>query len=130
MEPLKPHERGRSTKGPEAKVEASIIRFLEGRGWYVRRIHGSSYQAGLPDLMACHPRYGIRLIEVKDPNRRGRMFTPAQENTFPKLIRHGAPVLVLDGIDTYKYQIVLENKSNFFEYITPIKELRPYNRRK
>ena len=93
MEPLKP----KSRQGPEAKIQAAIVKALTLRGWFVLETHGNMYQMGLPDLFATHRSYGGRWIEVK--NKESYRFTPAQLETFPKMVANGTPVWVLVGDD-------------------------------
>jgi len=79
--------------GPEAKIQASIIRKLESLGWFVKETHGNMYQSGFPDLYAAHRRYGARWIEVKF--REQYHFTPAQIETFPKMSAAGVGIWIL-----------------------------------
>lgn len=81
--------------GPEAKIVERIIKKLTLLGWYVIVIHGNIFTNGFPDLFACHSKYGIRLIEVKNP--KNYSFTAAQLEKFPKLAANGAGVWVLTG---------------------------------
>jgi hypothetical protein len=81
--------------GPEAKIQAAIMAKLMRLGWWVVHLHASVYMVGMPDLFATHNKYGVRLIEVKDPSRRGNIFTPAQLKNFPELVRNGSPIWVL-----------------------------------
>lgn len=58
--------------GPEKLVEKNIISFLESKGAFVWKVHGSMYQpAGMPDICCCFPdKNGIGrylAIEVKRP---------------------------------------------------------------
>jgi hypothetical protein len=66
---------------------------LRLRGWFVKSTHGSLYQSGFPDLYACHAQYGAKWIEVKQ--RTGYKFTPAQVETFGKLITNHIGIWVL-----------------------------------
>ncbi len=100
---------------PEAKVVRDVITYLNQFGWYCKVLHGNTWQSGMPDLFCCHPRYGPRLIECKDPLRGGDLFTPAQKIEFPKLINHGCPVLIVDCINHHVYQFIIQNKSNYIE---------------
>lgn len=82
-------------KGPEYYIQQAIIKKLTLLQWFVMETHGNMYQRGFPDLYATHKRYGHRWIEVK--NSKSYQFTPAQLETFPKLVSHGAGVWVLVG---------------------------------
>ena len=83
---------------------------LRGEGWYVRNIHGSQFQAGLPDLFAAHPKgpgFPVpiqRWIEVKDPNRKGNIFTSAQRAEFPKLAAADVGIYILTAATRTEYE--------------------------
>lgn len=78
MDPVK--TRG---KGPEAKIQADIVKYLKLRDFHVMETHGNMFQCGFPDLYAYHPQYRSRWIEVKNPL--SYQFTPAQLANFPKM---------------------------------------------
>ena len=78
-------------------IQKKIKDKLTLAGWYVVVLHGSMYQSGMPDLYCTHSRYGVRLVEVKRPDRKGDVFTPAQIDVFPKLCANGSNVWVLTG---------------------------------
>lgn len=65
---------------------------METNGWWLSKLHGNQFQPGLPDYIACHPKHGVRLIEVKTDE--GQM-TKAQRIIFPQLIKFGAPLYIL-----------------------------------
>lgn len=102
MYPVKPRRSGKA--GPEDKIVQALMEFLTVRGWYVMKMHGSMFQAGFPDLYATHKQYRVRLIEVKDPERQGDVFTPAQHEIFPKLSAYGSPIYVLTAATEAEYQ--------------------------
>lgn len=114
MEPLIPKRYG--TLGPEAKIQAGIVEFLRIREWYVKRVTGNAYQAGLPDLFACNSKYGHRWIEVKLPGMKGSKYTPAQLDVFPKLCANGSGVWVLTGATEEEYR-KLWSKPNWWVYL-------------
>lgn len=114
MDPLKLRHTVRS--GPERKVLVDIVRMLTLKGWFCVKTHGSQFQAGLPDLFVTHKHYRQRWIEVKDPERRGQPFTPAQLEMFPKLSAFGAPVWVLTGATDADYQKLFEPE-NWYQYL-------------
>ena len=90
MEPLKI-----KTRNEEALIQLAIIKELRNKLWFVKDTHGNMYQSGFPDLYCVHRRYGARWLEVKTPSRSGSSaFTPAQLETFPDLVAHGAGVWV------------------------------------
>jgi len=98
----------------ESKIQTNIIKMLRFREWYVKNLHGSQFQSGMPDLFACHAKYGIRLIEVKRPHMKGSRFTPAQIEVFPKLIANGCPVWILTGDSDYQYHLLFK-KGNYYD---------------
>lgn len=79
--------------GPEAEIVEKIYKKLTLMDWLVKVMHGNVFQAGFPDLFCCNKNYGIRLVEVKNPDNYS--FTPAQLELFPKLQSHGCGVWVL-----------------------------------
>lgn len=89
MEPFKLKPR----KGPEAKIQADLIKLLQSMNWMVKHTHGSLYQSGFPDLYVCHKRYGQRWIEVK--NKDAYRWTAAQYKDFPMFLAHGVGIWVL-----------------------------------
>lgn len=112
MEPKKLQNR----HGPEHYVRARVIAKLEGRGWYVKIIHSSLYQSGIPDLLCTHKQHGIRFVEVKLPDMRGSRWTNAQKKTFPELSANGCPiwVLVSDSEEEYRKLFMPENWLEYF----------------
>lgn len=111
--PIKSHKHG-----PEHKIREDIIRKLRFLGWYVKIIHGSMYQSGFPDLFACHSKYGVKLIEVK--NKDAYHFTAAQLDEFPKLVANGASVYVLTSADDSEIN-KLRGGSNWYWYLNTMK---------
>jgi hypothetical protein len=78
------------------KIVDPLRDYMTDMGWYVKKMHGSQFQAGFPDLWCCHSRYEPRLIECKIE---GRPFTRAQIIEFPKMIMHGAKIWLIEGTD-------------------------------
>lgn len=107
----------KSTSGPEKIIQEAIEKMLRGKGWYVMRSHGNMFQTGFPDNFACHSRYGQRWIEVKDPNRKGDVFTPAQHETFPKLSANGSGVWVLVADTESEYEKLFD-RPNWYQYLS------------
>lgn len=114
MEPLKVREH------PEAKVQKSIVNMLLIKGWFVKRMVGNAFQFGIPDLFACHYRYGQRWIEVKLPGMKGSKFTAAQLEDFPKLCANGSGVWVLTGDSDTEYQKLFA-PPNWYMYLNLMK---------
>ena len=103
-------------KGPEAKIQASIIKMLELKGWFVKVTHGNMYQSGFPDLFATHKMYGARWIEVKKPEMKGSVFTTAQLNDFPRFCKNGSGIWILTSATESEYKKLFK-KPNWSYYI-------------
>lgn len=105
-------------KGPEAKIQTALIKFLLEREWYVKVLHGSVYQSGMPDLFACKRRFGSRFIEVKNPEKYA--FTAAQLETFPRLMAEGVGVWVLTAATQTEYDKLFK-PPQWFTYLSVMK---------
>lgn len=82
----------------ELTTRDNFVSYLKVRGWVVKVTIGNRYQKAFPDLYCTHSRFGIRWIEMKRKERKGKLFTPAQEKEFPILWQNGTPIWVLkDG---------------------------------
>jgi hypothetical protein len=114
MDPLKLTRRRR--KGPEARIQDSIISYLEGLGWFVKETHGNMYQSGFPDLFCCHRRYGQRWVEVKLPNMEGSKFTKAQLADFPKICANGSGVWIMTAASKSEYDKLFK-PPNWYHYL-------------
>lgn len=101
-------------KGPEAKIQAAIIKMLRERGWFVKPTHGNMYQHGLPDIFCCKRRYGSRWIEVKNPA--SFKFTNAQWEDFPQFLANGIGIWVLIAATEEEYQKLFQ-KPNLWVYM-------------
>ena len=111
----------RSRKGPEAGIQQRVVEMLLIKGWFVLETHGNMYQSGFPDLFATHSSYRQRWIEIKNPTK--YEFTPAQLETFPKLVAHGAGVWILVDDTEHEY-MKLFTRCNWFTYL---REWRRFN---
>lgn len=89
MDPIKP----RPKKGPEAIIQAAIVKKLTLMGWFVMETHGNMFSMGLPDLYITHFDYGGKWVEVKNPL--AYSFTVAQRKFFPMLDAHGTKIWIL-----------------------------------
>lgn len=98
-------------KAPETEAAKRLRTVMEENGWYVKKLHGSIYQSGLPDLLATHKYHGIKLIETKLP--KGSKLTQAQIVVFKKLQDHGTGVYILHDERDYKR---LFDKPNWTHY--------------
>lgn len=111
------------TGGPEAPIQEAIIKELRYRGWYVDPTHGNMFMSGWPDLFCCHINYGHRWIEVKDPARKGLIFTPAQMKKFPLMCAHGAGVWVATThVDVEK--LITQQAANWHMYLLDVRGVR------
>lgn len=114
-------------KGPEKIIQEKIEALLRAYGWYVIRTHGNMFQSGFPDDFACHSRYGQRWVEIKDPLRKGDVFTPAQHETFPKLCANGSGVWVLTAATDAEYQKLFD-RPNWYLYLNVFASVRGLGR--
>lgn len=97
MDQFKSKKGGRQD-GPESIIQDSIIAALRNREWLVKPTHGNMYQMGFPDLFCAHVSYGIRWVEVKNPE--AYRFTPAQLEWFPQFSGAGVGIWVLISAST------------------------------
>lgn len=103
-------------RGPESILEEKFEMFMRARGWYVKKMHGSAFQSGFPDYFCCHSKYGIRLVELKDPNRKGEPFTGAQLAEFPKMSANGAPIYVITAATETEYDKLFKPQ-NWYQFL-------------
>lgn len=101
-------------KGPEAKIQDAIIKFLRERNWFVKVIHGSTFQTGMPDLYIAQRKYGSRWVEVKNPLK--YKFTAAQLEVFPRLSAEGVGVWILTEASDREYQKLFQ-RPNWWSYL-------------
>lgn len=101
-------------KGPEAKIQEALVKFLREREWFVKETHGNMYQQGFPDLYIAKRRYGSRWVEVKYiPHLK---FTPAQWEDFPRMVAEGIGIWILTAATEEEYQKLFE-KPNLWIYM-------------
>ena len=101
-------------QGKEAAIQSAIVDFLTLRQWFVMVTHGNMYQRGFPDLFATHSKYGYRWVEVKHPTE--YCFTPAQIETFPKLVAFGSGVWIMSAATQFEYE-KLWKPCNWYQYL-------------
>ncbi len=106
----------RKAHGPEYGIQREVIRFLRTRGWHVERLVGFAWQYGLPDLLAVHPKFGLRFIEVKNPDE--YTFTRAQRIKFPILDSFGMGIWIITGATDEEYD-KLFGSPNWRDYWKP-----------
>lgn len=98
-------------QGPEAIIQREFKLFLMERDWFVKDTHGSLYQSGFPDLYCDHPDYGVRWVEMKNPE--GYKFTKAQVETFPKF---NCGIWIITAATEYEYK-KLFRPPNWYQYM-------------
>jgi hypothetical protein len=103
----------RPKHGPEFKVQRLIVEYLTTRGWHVERLVGNAFQSGLPDLIAFHPKWGYRFVEVKNAERYS--FTRAQKRKFPILASFGVGIWILTEANQDNYNRLFA-KPNWRDY--------------
>ncbi len=113
---MDPDKKKLKREQPEKKIERAIMTMLKDRDWFVMKMHGNAFQKGVPDLYACHYRYGARWIEVKLPHMIGSQFTTHQLEVFPRMEAAGAKVWILTGANEHEYD-KLKGPSNFHEIL-------------
>lgn len=104
----------RKQHGPEYGIQREIVTFLRLRGWHVERLIGVGWQFGLPDLFACHKKFGVRFIEVKFEDKFG--FTKAQKCKFPILMDHGCGIWILTEASEEQYERLFK-EPNLWDYL-------------
>jgi len=93
-------------KQPEAIIQKDLIGLLTSKGWYVFVTHGSSHQAGLPDLYLTHKVYGPRWIDVKNPKR--HRLTPAQKRVWTAFAQNGTGVWILTAATDSQIELLFK----------------------
>lgn len=97
--------------GPEYYGAKRLRQYMEVQGWYIKKLHGSKFQSGLPDLICFHPVYGIRLIETKAP---GMKLRDSQRDEFLRITKAGGKIWVCE--DEKHYGRLLK-EPNWVDYI-------------
>lgn len=82
--------------------------------WFCLSTHGNEFQAGFPDVYACHATYGPRWIEVKNPA--GFSFTNAQKEVFHKFASKNIGIWILMSAEPYELQ-KLHGSPNWYFYL-------------
>lgn len=114
----------RRATGPEAEIQAALLRFLKIKDWHVMETHGNMYQAGFPDLYICHYSLGTRWVEVKVKDK--YKFTPAQLKNFPMMSAKGVGIWILTAATENEYR-KLQGPANwafFLDIMKPNSRLR------
>jgi len=102
---------------PERKdVTNPIMALLRAKGWWCKKIHGSEFQSGLPDLYTHHPIHGYRWIEFKHPNQcrlENGGLSQRQISVFSEMSTFGVGIWVLNKPEQYE---LLFKVANWKEY--------------
>jgi hypothetical protein len=104
----------RKQHGPEYGIQRDVVRMLRSLGWHTERLVGMAWQSGLSDLFACHPKFGIRFIEIKQEDH--YRFTQAQKCKFPILMNYGCGVWILTEATNEQYQRLFKTP-NLWDYL-------------
>jgi hypothetical protein len=75
------HKKFKDKHGPEYKVQAKFIEYLQCRNWRVERMIGNALQMGIPDIFIMHEKHGTRWVDLKAPGK--YEFTRAQIHKWP-----------------------------------------------
>ncbi len=81
----------------EKAITTKILKALEREGGWWRKIHGSPYQSGIPDILGCYRGVFIA-FEVKRPSTRDHV-TKAQEYAIRKINAEGGYASVVTSVD-------------------------------
>ena len=103
----------------EAVIQRDIVKFLQLRGWLVHVTHMNQMESGWPDLNIIHPRYGVRFVDVKVPNKGS--LTKRQKEYWPTMHTFGAGPYIMTAATEYEYR-KLFGKPNYSDYMVIIGE--------
>ena len=103
----------RTKHGPEFHLQARVVKRLRELGWHVERVVGTALQRGLPDLLAMHPRYGLRMIDIKNPG--SYEFTKAQREKWPIFDRFGGGVYIITSLEEIDLLLGPPNWLNYWK---------------
>jgi len=84
----------------ESTLQTKIIKYLEDKGFYVRKIITAN-KSGTPDLLACSPNGGFIGIEVKAPGKLNNV-SKLQEYNLQEIGKRGGVALLIDDLDILK----------------------------
>lgn len=102
---------------PETILTNKIRDHLQAKGWYTKKLHGSKFQHGLPDLLVSKIGFGTRFIEVKTPSRSRQKFgglSPRQLKEFNLMDSAGCKIYIIN--DVFRCHKVLEGPPNWKVY--------------
>lgn len=89
----------------EKDLQKKCIAFAKRYGFLARKIHAEGV-VGWPDLLLINRQGSVLFVELKHPDRTGRVST-AQQRERRNIEEHGGRVLVIDNFNEFK-QLILE----------------------
>ena len=98
----------------EKSREKQLRDWMFIKGWHTIKLHGSTFQSGLPDLYCMHKLYGQRWIEVKTPTG---VLSMKQCEQFLKWWQHGVHVYILTGVSDYNKLFAPSDLNNWVEKV-------------
>jgi hypothetical protein len=102
-----------SKQRKEAEGQLRFVKRCRECGWYTKKLHGSKYQSGLPDLLLIHKLYGVKFVEMKQP---GEPLRSTQKAVFYDMWSiGGAKIWVLHDEDDYD---LLFEEPNWMDYVS------------
>lgn len=104
----------RAAHGKEYYIQEKVVRALKEQGWHVERLTGNAFQSGLPDLLAMHPKYGMRLIDIKVAGSYN--YTRAQRYKWPIHHTFGGGAYIITSVDEIP---LLMGEPNWLDYWKP-----------
>ncbi len=99
-------------KKPEQTGSIRLRRFMESKGWFIKKIHGSKFSKNWPDSVAFHIQYGLRWIEFK---KAGGKVSQGQMQQFAIFHRYGQEVYILR--DEKDYMLLFNKIGNWGDFI-------------
>lgn len=104
--------------GPEAKGAKRLRIYMEARDWWFKKLSGSIYQSGMPDLLALHMIHGLRWIETKVE---GGYLRDSQVHICATFAKYGQQVYVLRDERDYPLLFRVDEfgkpKDNWKQYV-------------
>lgn len=94
----------RVQKNMETKLWITLKAAMRADGWYVKKMHGSKFQSGLPDVLAGHIKHGTVFIELKIPPN---TLSLRQQAEFRRMAQGGIRVYLIKSIEDYRSGVLL-----------------------
>jgi hypothetical protein len=89
-------------------VGQPFTRFMEFKGWKVKKTHGNQYQEGFPDSYCYHHMFSPRWVEFKVWDGNTLSLTSSQKRCFPEMMTRQVPIFVIIHTDLRGNQSELE----------------------